>query len=271
MANERQSRQQTSERAQTSSPSAQQGEWQPSAQRGAGQQSGGRATGDYGQVPQTGTRSGVPTRRSLDPGYYGGYGGGPLSMMRRLTDDMDRLFESFGMGRGVFPSSFGSSFGFGGGQSGAAGLGGPQGTQTLWSPSVDVCEREGKFCVTVDLPGMKKDDVTVQIDNDAIVIQGQRSDERSTSEEGYYQRERSYGSFYRVIPLPEEVNADQATATFRDGVLQIDMPATQQLKRGRKLEIRDAGAGSGTSGATSTRTSEGGYVNTEPSGKSTAS
>jgi HSP20 family protein len=259
MANERQSRQQTSERAQTSSSSAQQGEWQPSTQRGAGQQSGGRTTGDYGQMPQTGTRGGVSTRHSLDPGYYGGYGGGPLSMMRRLTDDMDRLFESFGLGRGFF----GAPFGFGG-----AGLGGSQGTQTLWSPSVDVCEREGKFCVAVDLPGLKKEDVTVQIDNDAIVIQGQRSDERSTDEEGYYQRERSYGSFYRTIPLPEGANADQATATFRDGVLQIEMPSTQQLSRGRKLEIREAGAGSSTSGATSTRTSEGGYVNTE--GKSTA-
>jgi HSP20 family protein len=268
MANERQSRQQTSERAQTSSPSAQQGEWQPSGQRGAGQQSGGRTTGDYGQFPQTGTRGGGATRRSLEPGYYGGYGGGPVSLMRRLTDDMDRLFESFGMGRGLF----GSPFGFGSGQGGVAGLGSQQGMQTLWSPSVDVCERNGKFCVEVDLPGMKKDDVTVQIDNDAIVIQGQRSDERSTNEEGYYQRERSYGSFYRVIPLPEGTSADQATATFRDGVLQIEMPATQQLTRGRKLEIRDAGAGSGAAGTTSTRTSEGGFVNTEgSSGRSAGS
>jgi HSP20 family molecular chaperone IbpA len=159
------------------------------------------------------------------------------------------------MGR-AFPSQFGSSFGVGAGP----GWGGAQGLQTLWSPSIDVCEREGKFCVSVDLPGIKKEDVSVQIDNDAVVIQGQRSDERTTDEQGYYQRERSYGSFHRVIPLPEGAQADAATATFRDGVLRIEMPAPRQAARGRRLEIRDAPAGSGTTSATSARTSEGGYV-----------
>jgi HSP20 family protein len=263
MANERQSKQQTSERAQTGS--AQQGDWQSSTQRTGGQASGGQTSGGYGQPWSSaarGTGSGgggsLSTRRSLDPGFYGGYGRSPFSMMQRLSDEMDRLFESFGMGRG-FPSLWGSSSGgFGAGQRGLPG--GFQGLQSLWSPSVDVCESEGKFCVTVDLPGLKRDDVNVQVENDAIVIQGQRSDERTTDEQGYYQRERSYGGFHRVIPLPEGADAEQASATFSDGVLRIEMPAAQTSSRGRRLEIRDASASGTTTSSTATRTSEGGYV-----------
>ena len=260
MANEPQSKQQSSERAQTGTTSAQQGDWQPSTQRGGGQSSGGQTRSGYGQSGSSGARgtgsgagSSLSTRRSLDPGYYGGFGTSPFSMMRRLSDEMDRLFESFGMGRG-FPSAFGS----GTGQRDLTG--GFQGLQSLWSPNVDICEREGRFCVSVDLPGIKKDDVHVQVENDAIVIQGQRSDERTTDEQGYYQRERSYGSFHRVIPLPEGVDADQASATFTDGVLQIEMPARQASSRGRKLEIRDAGTRGSTTSSTATRTSEGGFV-----------
>ena len=250
MANERQSKQQMSDRAQTNS-TAQQGDWQPSSQGGAGRAGHQVATG-YGQSGQAGARGSVTARRSQDPGYYGSYygGGGPLSMMRRLTDEMDRLFESFGMGRG-FPSPFGGIQGE---------LRGSRGLQSLWSPSVDVCERGGKFCVSVDLPGIKKDDVDVQVENDAITIQGQRSDERTTDERGYYQRERSHGSFHRVIPLPEGADAENATATFRDGVLQIEMPVATQSARGRRLEIRDAGSPGDTTTSTTTRTSEGGFV-----------
>lgn len=230
--NERQSRQQSSERAQTSSASAQQGEWQPSGQRSGGQMAGGSAQSSAE------TAHGYPTRPM--GAFERGYGVGPFSMMRRFNEEMDRLFENFGLGRPFAPSLFGSWGGRTSPWSGAR-----EGME-LWSPNVDVCEREGNFCVAVDLPGMNKDDVNVQIENDAIVIQGQRKDERTTSEEGYYQRERSYGSFYRSIPLPEGARADQATATFDNGVLTIEMPSTQQSPRGRKLEIRDAGGSTGS-------------------------
>ena len=237
MATDKQSRQQSSERAQTGSPSAQQGEWQPSTQR-----SGGQMTGGTGQSTQPTQRATPPSRRSgmFEPGYFGG---GPFSMMRRFNEEMDRLFDSFGMGRPYVPSLFGR---WGAGTD-VGGRGGQEGLTALWSPSVDVCESEGKFCVTADLPGLRKEDVNVQVDNDQIVIQGQRNDERTTNEEGYYQRERSYGSFYRTIPLPEGARADQATATFDNGVLRIEMPSTQQAPRGRKLEIRDASGSTATS------------------------
>jgi HSP20 family protein len=221
MANDRQS-QQRSERAQTGAPSAQQGDWQPSVQRQGAQLSGGTR-----EASARTAQSYPAARAGIDPGHYG-----PFAMMRRLGDEMDRLFDSFGMGRAWSPSLFG-------GRWGGEPVFGSHEASALWSPSIDVCERENRFCVTVDLPGLKKDDVSVQIEKDAIVVQGQRNDERTTNEEGYYQRERRYGQFYRAIPLPEGARSDEATATFENGVLKVEMPSTQPSARGRRLEIRD--------------------------------
>src|SRR3954467_7868750 len=97
MANDKESRQQSSERAQTSSGSAQQGEYQPSS-RGSMSPQGG-----YSQQPQTQSTSREMTERG-EVGQQPAFG--PFSMMRRLTDDIDRMFESFGMGRSFFPTDF---------------------------------------------------------------------------------------------------------------------------------------------------------------------
>ncbi|TMH06320.1 MAG: Hsp20/alpha crystallin family protein [Betaproteobacteria bacterium] len=162
---------------------------------------------------------------------FGGYGGGPFSMMRRITDEMDRLFENFGLGRSFFPSEFGGEAG-----------------TSLWSPHVEVVEREGKVLVSADLPGVKKEDVNVEINPDSITIQGQRHQEVTRDERGYYHSERSYGSFYRAIPLPEGADIDNASATFRDGVLQIEVAAPKQ-QRGRTLEVKgDDGSDGGQRG-----------------------
>jgi len=161
--------------------------------------------------------------------------------MRRITEEMDRLFDSFGFGRSFLPSEFG--------QGAQTGYGDLQGTAALWAPHVDVVERDGKLLISADLPGVKKEDVKVEINQDAVTIQGQRHQERTSSDRGYYQSERSYGSFYRSIPLPEGANTENASATFRDGVLQIEVQAPSQQARGRTLEIKDAGA-SGTTTVT---------------------
>jgi HSP20 family protein len=81
-----------------------------------------------------------------------------------------------------------------------------------------------------------------------VTLQGQRHQEKSSSDRGYYQSERSYGSFYRTIPLPEGVNTEKASATFRDGVLQIEVPAPSQQSRGRTLEIKGDTTGAGSTG-----------------------
>jgi HSP20 family protein len=136
----------------------------------------------------------------------------PFTFMRRFGEEMDRLFGDFGFGA----------------------LG-----NAAWAPQVEVFERNNQLIVRADLPGMTKDNVNVDITDDALVIRGERNSEREEDEEGYYRSERSYGSFYRRIPLPEGVNAQEAKADFRNGVLEITMPAQQaaQQKR-RQLEIR---------------------------------
>ena len=212
MANDKQSRQQFSERAQTSSGSAQQGEWQPSQRA---QQSG------YSAESQTPSSSREVARR-VDPGAYTVFG--PFSMMRKLTEDIDRMFENFGMGRNFFPTDFWQRA--------------REGVIPEWSPRIETCEKEGKLCISADLPGVKKEDLNVNITEDAVTIEGERKQGRSSNEGGYYQSERSYGSFYRSIPLPEGIDPASATAEFKDGVLQIELPAPERKSRARKLEIR---------------------------------
>ena len=80
----------------------------------------------------------------------------------------------------------------------------------------------------------------VEVADDTITISGERKSEHEEKGEGYYRSERSYGSFHRRLPLPEGVTADDADATFRDGVLEIEMQAPQrQEQRSRRLEIKD--------------------------------
>jgi HSP20 family protein len=158
---------------------------------------------------------------------------GPFAFMRRFGEEMDRLFEDFGFGRGWLAPSFGRDFfpaGFG--ESG----------RPVWSPQVEVFERGGQLVVRADLPGMSKDDVKVEVADDAITVSGERRSEHEEQGEGFYRSERSYGSFYRQIPLPEGVSADDAHATFRDGVLEITMQAPRrETRRSRRLEIKEGG------------------------------
>jgi len=206
----------------------------PQARRGAQDAGSGldyQRGSQRGQGWQQPSGSALQTRGGTYTSPFGGYGGGPFSMMRRITDEMDRLFENFGLGRSFFPSEFGGEAG-----------------TSLWSPHVEVVEREGKVLVSADLPGVKKEDVNVEINPDSITIQGQRHQEVTRDERGYYHSERSYGSFYRTIPLPEGADIDNASATFRDGVLQIEVAAPKQ-QRGRTLEVKgDDGSDGGQRG-----------------------
>jgi len=160
--------------------------------------------------------------------------GSPFSFMRRFGEEMDRLFDDFGFGRGWLAPSFGRDFfpaGFG------------DFGRTGWSPQVEVFEREGQFVVRADLPGLTKDDVKVEVADGALTISGERKSEHDEKGEGFYRSERSYGSFYRQIPLPEGVNADEAQATFNSGVLEISMQAPQRQSRSRRLEITEGSSG----------------------------
>jgi HSP20 family protein len=95
--------------------------------------------------------------------------------------------------------------------------------------------------VCADLPGLKKEDIQVEFSEDALTIQGERRQEHEESHEGYRTSERSYGKFYRSIPLPEGVNPESAKATFQDGVLKITVPLPAHAgPRSRRSEIQDS-------------------------------
>jgi HSP20 family protein len=109
-----------------------------------------------------------------------------------------------------------------------------------WAPDIDVFQKNNELTIRADLPGLKREDVTVEITDDSVYIQGERRREHEEEREGYYRSERSYGSFSRLIPLPDGAITEQAKATFKDGVLEITMPAPPESK-GRRLEINEAG------------------------------
>lgn len=94
------------------------------------------------------------------------------------------------------------------------------------APSTDVYEQNGSLVVKAELPGMKKEDIDVTLDRGDLLIRGERKAESNVKEDHYYRQERSYGSFYRRIPLPSEVTADQIKATYSDGVLEVRVPTT---------------------------------------------
>ncbi|MGE5246135.1 MAG: Hsp20/alpha crystallin family protein [Betaproteobacteria bacterium] len=161
---------------------------------------------------------------------------GPFRMLERFVDEMDRVFDDFGVGRGLMAPRAGSL------------LRSPwrrAGTELqAWAPEVEIFHRNNELVVRADLPGLGKDDVSVDVTDDSITIQGERRREHEEEREGVYRSERSYGSFYRVIPLPEGAMTDQAKAKFGDGVLEITMPAPpEQVRRGRRLEIGEGSSG----------------------------
>jgi HSP20 family protein len=144
----------------------------------------------------------------------------PFAFMRRFSEEMDRLFGDFG---------------FGGAQTITPGL---RSERFDWSPQTEVFKRGNELVVRADLPGMAKEDISVDLEEDQIVIRGERQTETENRADGSFYTERSYGSFYRSIPLPDKIDGEQAEANFRDGVLEITLPLPKETERGkRRLEI----------------------------------
>jgi len=109
-----------------------------------------------------------------------------------------------------------------------------------WLPQIEVRQNNEQFTVRADLPGLTKDDVKVEVTNDFLMISGERKEEKEEKREDFYRSERSYGSFYRQIPLPEGAKTENAAATFVNGVLEITIPAPKVAAPTRKVEIKEA-------------------------------
>ena len=152
----------------------------------------------------------------------------PFVMMRRFTKDMERLFEDFEGFR--FPTLFNSEIW-------------PIRTELgemEWMPQVEVLQNNGNFTVRADLPGLTKDDVKVELVENKLTISGERKEEKEEKREGFYRSERSYGNFYRQLPLPEGALTEKAEATFTNGVLEVTIPVPKVESTTRKLEIKDS-------------------------------
>jgi HSP20 family protein len=145
----------------------------------------------------------------------------PLAMIRRMQDDMDRLFGSFGAG-----SSWMRPF--------------RDAEAAEWAPAIEAFQRGNEFVVRADVPGLSRDDLSVDIGDDAVTIRGERKYDHQEEREGVFRSERSYGSFCRVVQLPEGTVTDSAKANFKNGVLEITVQAPpQEVRRGRRLEISE--------------------------------
>lgn len=108
---------------------------------------------------------------------------------------------------------------------------------SAWTPTLDVSETEGEFLIRADLPSVKKDDVSVTIDDDVLTIAGERKFEKVEPSEKVHRRESLRGTFSRSLSLPDNVNRSDIHAESRDGVLTVHVPKTKS-ERARAIEIK---------------------------------
>jgi HSP20 family protein len=135
--------------------------------------------------------------------------------LRRLGRDFDWFFDRFGFDRPVFE------------------------TAGLWTPYLEVYQKNNEFFVKAELPGLKKEDINVEIAEGELRISGERKEEVEKKEKDFYRSERSYGTFLRTIALPEGAKIENATATVKDGVLEVKIPVAKIETPRRKVEIAD--------------------------------
>jgi len=132
-----------------------------------------------------------------------------LGRLTDLRDELDRLFEA--------PAARASEF-----------LG--------WSPAFDVYEEKDNFVVKAELPGMKKEDINVSFHDGSLVISGERQNETRNEGTEVYRAERFFGKFQRVVTLPATVAADKVKAQYKDGILTITLPKSEEAKP-KQIEV----------------------------------
>jgi HSP20 family protein len=105
-----------------------------------------------------------------------------------------------------------------------------------WFPDIDVFEKDGKFVVKAELPGMEEKDIDVSIEGDILAIKGEKETEKEVKKEDYYRSERTYGSFFRSIPLPSSVDKEKVEAEYSNGVLEVTLPKIAEA-RPKKVKV----------------------------------
>ncbi|MBS0014143.1 MAG: Hsp20/alpha crystallin family protein [Desulfobacterales bacterium] len=106
-----------------------------------------------------------------------------------------------------------------------------------WRPMVDTYEKDDAIVIKAEIPGVNKDDISIDVNNGVLSIKGERKHEEDVNEDNYYRRERFYGKFQRAFTLPDNADPDKIEAGFKDGILEVKVPKTEQSK-GKKIEIK---------------------------------
>jgi HSP20 family protein len=138
----------------------------------------------------------------------------PLRDLDRMRSEMDRLWEAFFQGRPRRRTDEGE-----------------------WLPSVDVSETKNDLVVKAELPGMDPKDIDISLSDGHLIIRGEKKQEREEKEEDYHFIERSYGSFTRSVQLPKQVNRDKINASYKNGILKVVLPKSEEAKT-KEIKIR---------------------------------
>jgi len=187
---------------------------------------GAGGEGGAGMQRAESEKSNLPAGRAGGGGALARAGySSPFTMMSRLMDEMDRAFSSFGVGVPSLFRPFAEPF---------------RGLETaVWSPEIETFERDGRLVVRADLPGLRQEDVKVEVCGDELVIAGERTEDKEETKGGRRYSERRYGSFERRFTLPEGCDPESVDASFDNGVLEVSFAAPEQPKpKSRKVEIK---------------------------------
>lgn len=172
---------------------------------------GGQEEQQRGLVP----RSALPNLPSLLLDPLGFFDDDSFSLIRRMQREMNRVFSQAGLdftGQGV-PS-------------------------TAWIPTTEISYRDGNLIVSAELPGLSEKDVKVEVNDDFLIIRGERRIEQQEGDGGVRRTERRYGEFYRAIALPEGADAEHARAEFQNGVLHVTIPVPQAQRNVREIPVQ---------------------------------
>jgi HSP20 family protein len=99
-----------------------------------------------------------------------------------------------------------------------------------WSPSVDISENNNAITINAEIPGMSKEDIKINIQDNTMTLKGEKKQEKEEKDANYHRVERSYGAFMRSFTLPTPVQADKVKASYKNGVLRIVLPKSEEVK-----------------------------------------
>jgi HSP20 family protein len=158
------------------------------------------------------------------PGFfmtpYNFFNANPFELMKEITEEMDKRFESFGLWR-------------------------DEGKMFDWKPAIEVFKKDGNLFVRAELPGMTKEEIKVEVEENKLIIRGERKKEEKEEKKDYYRSEVSYGHFYRTVLLPEGTKVEAIEAKFNNGVLEVTVPVPEVVKeepKKKEVPIGEAAA-----------------------------